>query len=147
MSQEHDECCDRCGSPDPEIRTLWHACTYEMNETGLPFEQVMLRGTRHEFKGFEWVPGLPAHHRFAKFSEKTDGEATDRQFYTLKVCKDCRASWMDALTSWFRTPAPKEESPGTGIFVRDMGALREVTEAEWKARNPDGREPLRVNED
>ncbi len=82
-------------------------CGYEMSELGLPFD---------------------------------DEDATDRHtaMYSLLVCKLCRAAWLDATSAWFRSNGLdarllQRESPGTGIFVRILGASVEVTEAEWKA--------------
>ncbi len=66
----------------------------------------------------------------------------DDRFYTLRVCKDCRADWMTAIKNWFNEK-PVRESCGSGIFVRRNGATVEITEEEWREENPD-REPVRV---
>tara|TARA_Y100000034_G_scaffold120665_1_gene163863 strand:+ start:2244 stop:2543 length:300 start_codon:yes stop_codon:yes gene_type:complete len=67
------------------------------------------------------------------FVEKVSEEG-DRPFYTLKVCKDCRAEWMGMIEQWFKNVVPKK-SPGTGIYLRIRGASVEVTEDELhKAR-------------
>lgn len=52
--------------------------------------------------------------------------------YTLLVCKNCRGDWMEAIHNWFVNPKQKE-SPGTGIYIRDRGATREVTFEEYKS--------------
>lgn len=109
------EACDRCKSVGEDRRTLWMACFYEMGELGLPFEVVRLR---------------------------PEGYDHDRAFYTLRVCKRCRAEWMAAIKAWFEaTPKGGDhdsetppESIGSGIFVRENGAIREVTREEWDAR-------------
>ena len=72
--------------------------------------------------------------------EKT--EKDDGRFYTLLVCKDCRADWMSAIKEWFYTK-PVKESVGSGIFVRRNGATVEISDDEWYSLNPD-REPVRV---
>ena len=59
--------------------------------------------------------------------------AADRQFYTLRVCKDCRADWMGAISDWFASPSPRE-STGTGVFVRERGACVELTGTEIRRR-------------
>lgn len=55
----------------------------------------------------------------------------DRHFYTLRVCKRCRADWMMAIKRWFETKPSKEDSD-TGIYVRQFGANIQVTEEEFK---------------
>lgn len=59
----------------------------------------------------------------------------DRQFYTLRVCKDCRADWMDSIATWFATPQPRE-STGTGVFVRELGTSIELSHEEIAQRFP-----------
>ena len=39
----------------------------------------------------------------------------DRTFYTLRVCKTCRAEWMDFLKLWFRTPR-HQDSDDQGLI-------------------------------
>lgn len=63
-------------------------------------------------------------------------------FYTLRVCKNCRGSWMGSIQKWFDNPDVVHK-PGSGIFVRRNGATVEITEEEWYRENPD-REPCRV---
>lgn len=43
-----------------------------------------------------------------------------RGFYTIKVCKGCRADWMTVIQKWFNTKP--EEEPETGYYVRELGA-------------------------
>jgi len=66
----------------------------------------------------------------------------NQNFYSLRVCKNCRATWMIAIRRWFNEPQHQQEV-GSGIFVRRMGANVEVSEEEWRRENP-GREPVRV---
>ncbi len=96
--------CARCGDPGPDLRTLWMACLYQMNELNVPFEREDL------------AVALESH---------------ERRFYTLTVCKDCRADWMSVIEKWFNT-VPIEESPGTGIFVRQNGRSIEVSFEEYE---------------
>jgi len=49
---------------------------------------------------------------------------------------------MVAVKNWFFNPAPQEESPGTGIFVRNLGSTVEISDEEWQRDNP-GREAVR----
>ncbi len=59
---------------------------------------------------------------------------------------------MAAITGWFQaTPAGADHDAddydprggcGSGIFVRENGAIKEITEEEWRRRHPD-REPVR----
>lgn len=114
IESEAGEQCQRCGDVDHDRRTLWMSCFYAMNELELPFEQHRLVH--------------PNGHNI--------------NFFTLRVCKDCRADWMAAIKSWFDTPVEREVC-GSGIFVRENGATREITREEWDRRNP-GREPVVV---
>jgi hypothetical protein len=78
-----------------------------------------------------------AHKYFAK-----DGAMPrSKNFYTLRVCKECRGDWMKSIETWFHNVSDKE-SCGSGIFIRRNGRNVEVTPEEWKALNP-GREPVR----
>lgn len=63
-------------------------------------------------------------------------------FFTLKVCKSCRAEWMITIKNWFEDK-PGRKSCGSGIFVRRYGANVEIPEEEWYEENP-GREPVRL---
>lgn len=100
--------CQRCGVVDQDLRTLWHSCLYAMEETGLPF---------------------------AKRDEKlSDSPSVGRSFYTLRVCKACRASWMAAIAAWFRNPpAPEAPDPERNIPMRVLGETKMVTRAEYDA--------------
>lgn len=71
-------------------------------------------------------------------------KAGDQNFFTLRVCKACRADWMRAIQKWFNEK-PVKESCGSGIFVRRNGATIEITEEAWKQLYPD-REPVRIRE-
>ena len=93
------ETCARCNQEKPDLRTLWMACFYDMDELDVPF------------------------------GNKVSGQ---RSFFTLRVCKECRAEWMAAIESWFKTVTLKE-SPGSGIFVRRNGATVEISEEEWRS--------------
>lgn len=55
--------------------------------------------------------------------------------YLLRVCKSCRSDWMHAINNWWLT-IPKNEIVNSGIFIRDLGALREISKEEWERRNP-----------
>ncbi len=132
------ERCDRCGSVGEDRRTLWHACFYAMEETGVPFARRAVRGLVVE----------PAGTQLSTFGVEVPvwgdpdpgQEARDHPFYTLRVCKSCRADWLAAVAAWFRSPrahpdgdADEREPPavGSGIFVRRNGATVEVTREEW----------------
>jgi hypothetical protein len=68
----------------------------------------------------------------------------DRQFYTLRVCKNCRADWLSQIKNWFNSFEPKKEC-GSGIFVRNHGVAVEITQEEWDAQNSK-HEPVRVTQ-
>lgn len=56
--------------------------------------------------------------------------------YSLRVCKDCRADWMQAIEQWFHEIDSNKKSCGSGIFVRKFGASIEITLDEWNKMNP-----------
>jgi len=56
--------------------------------------------------------------------------------FTLRVCKQCRSDWMDAIERWFNNVQPVQRV-GTGIFVRKNGATVEVTYSEWEKMRGD----------
>lgn len=133
------EPCARCGNLGEDRRTLWMACFYAMGELGLPFEEVRLTGHLGAKTGE--VPGM--FGSVSTFAEPAPGEEPRaRNFYTMRVCKECRGAWMGAIRDWFRR-VERRESLGSGIFVRENGATVEVSEEEWARRCP-GREPVRV---
>ena len=108
------EVCQRCKEEGEDRRTLWMACLYDMNELHVPFDEKEV---------------------IAIINDK-------RIFYTLRVCKDCRADWMAAIKDWFNS-TPSNKSCGSGIYVRINGATKEVSEYEFKMMYPD-KEPVRV---
>ncbi len=108
------EQCQRCKEVDEDRRSLWMACFYEMDELHLPFDKKKMK----------------------------DADETLYQFYTLRVCKNCRSDWMKSIQCWFHDVEPQTKSCGSGIFVREFGANVEITEEEWYRRNPE-KHPIR----
>jgi hypothetical protein len=54
-------------------------------------------------------------------------------FYTLRVCKDCRADWMRAIQAWFKDAPSRDDEDGLeegAVYVRDFGATRKMTPAD-----------------
>lgn len=139
-----EEKCQRCGEVDQDRRTLWMACFYEMMELGIPFDELDIYGEVNKKVGEEYKSIFGEHKFRCPTFEKPKGRKEDQRghkFFTLRVCKDCRADWMTAIKTWFEdTPDPKE-SCGSGIFIRENGTNREITREEWDRRNP-GREPV-----
>lgn len=41
-------------------------------------------------------------------------ESLNRKFYTLYVCKSCRADWMRAIKTWFKHAPEREEGVEAG---------------------------------
>lgn len=134
MSDENNQNCQRCGNrPDPDLRTLWMACFYQMDELDVPFDPKAIFGQVRLKVGEEnYKSEFMREKTFPVWGELL-GEERDHSFFTLKVCKDCRAEWMAAIEKWFNSFVPKE-SPGTGIYIRDKGASIEVTEEEFWER-------------
>lgn len=96
------ETCQRCGEDGQDRRTLHMSCFYQMEELGLPFEKM-------DFIADE---GYPV------------------QTYMLRVCKDCRAEWMEAIKKWFHEKPTINKETGTGVYIRKNGATVEATEKE-----------------
>lgn len=129
--------CARCGEPDDgDLRTLWMACFYAMEELGIPFEKEVL--FHADTQDLEMAK--PPVTFESKISEdkivlqsgtvRSSGELDPQQLYTLRVCKDCRADWMAAIQGWFKAPKPAREGSGTGVWIRDHGTNREATPEE-----------------
>jgi hypothetical protein len=99
-----------------------------MDELGLPFDQVQIEGhLRHKVGEKDSAFGpVPV---YGEPSEKADA----RLFFTLYVCKDCRADWMMAIKRWFEQ-RPARDDVGSGIFVRELGSVREVSVEEFQRR-------------
>lgn len=104
------EKCQRCEETDEDRRTLWMSCFYDMNELGLPFKQEEL------------------------ISSVNHGDRLElgRSFYTLTVCKRCRADWMLAIKDWFNEAPPDNNNPSATIFIRELGATKGITREEWE---------------
>jgi len=103
---------------------------YQMKETGVPFEQMAIHGQivkpyKIEGLGRQWDKDVWE-------DPKPDVEPYLSNFYTLRVCKDCRAEWMLAIKNWFAS------SPGSQV----------QQEADAKVRpgmiSMDGKVPIRV---
>jgi hypothetical protein len=81
------------------------ACFYEMSEIGLPFEEITT----------------------------TTAGGVQQHFYTLRVCKACRADWMRAIADWF-VKSPPVKGDGlrceSAVYIRDLGVSREATPEE-----------------
>ena len=108
--------CQKCGVVDEDVRTLWHSCFYAMEELGIPFSEKTI---------------IEKH------------ESVKQTFYTLRVCKDCRADWMNAIKSWFNDTKISARGCGSGIFIRENGRNVEITREEWNKINPNpNREPF-----
>lgn len=95
------EKCDRCEVLGDDRRTIFMSCLYDMDELGLPLKMLEIKGTTAAKIGL----GEPTFvgTRPPVFADH-DGEPRRRRFYTLRVCKSCRADWLDAVQEWFRNP-------------------------------------------
>lgn len=144
------EKCARCGDVGEDRRTLWMACLYDMSELKVPFEQLLIRGTVHEKVGekeLQFGPPVPEEerhrypvHRIPVYSEAPKYEkANDYPFFKLKVCKGCRADWMAAIKHWFNEEPAPGAGCGSGIWVREHGVTKEISEREWLARRSQGK--------
>jgi hypothetical protein len=143
-----DDKCQRCGDDGGDMRTLYMACFYAMEELGLPFEDAVYfdastKDLRKASAPLSVDLGAGKKINLSAGTVRCDGELTPKRFYTLRVCKECRADWMTAISTWFNDR--KSNGCGSGIFVRRNGASVEITEDEWYQLNP-GREPVRIRQ-
>jgi hypothetical protein len=128
--ESDDEQCQRCKKWGEDRRTLWQACFYAMDEYDVPFKQVQITGHLCEQNGTEHLELL--NKEIPTFAAPNNEEKPyDHRFFTLRVCKECRASWMRAIADWFQAKPSKPESCGSGIFIRRDGINVEVTLEEW----------------
>ena len=61
------------------------SCFYDMNELDLPFEKIVLDSYDKSPKNLR--PKI--------------------EFYTLRVCNDCRSEWMDSIVDWWKEKVVK----------------------------------------
>ena len=111
------EQCEKCLEYDEDRRTLRMECFYDMGELRIPLDKQSMKYIDH------------------------DDEVA---FYTIRVCKRCRADWMLSIQKWFQEK-PFDESCGSGIYVRVFGDNRQITDEQWNEMNP-GIEPCRFKE-
>lgn len=114
--------CQKCGEEGEDMRTLWMACFYDMSELKIPFEQCAIEGKYHKHIGDK---ESPFGFLIPEFKEVKGAELRKHQFYSLRVCKDCRASWMQAIKIWF-DKLKLDESTGSGYFKRELGSTKEI---------------------
>jgi len=100
------EVCQRCGKKSPDLRTLQMSCFYRMEEMSVPFSECAISGVYCEPIGYEHTPVGPR----TAFAPVEGAEERKHKFYTLRVCKRCRAEWMMAIQAWFDTPGTPDES-------------------------------------
>lgn len=136
------EICVRCREDGEDRRTLRMACFYAMEEMKIPFEQeTVLRAPGDaEYEIVKPATTIPVREgpaiTLSPPTIKVSSELTPMGLYTLRVCKDCRSSWMEAIKQWFLADPETDFAKrrvGSGIFVRRNGANVEVTEEEWHA--------------
>jgi hypothetical protein len=126
------EQCQRCKKWGEDRRTLWQACFYALDEYDVPFNQVQITGHFCEQNGTENLEFLN-NKEVPTFAEPDTSEAArNYKFFTLRVCKECRASWMRAIADWFQAAPTQPESCGSGILIRRDGINVEVTLEEWQ---------------
>lgn len=155
--ESRGEKCAKCRSVGEDRRTLWMACFYAMQELDVPFEREILyhadlkdceisaEGLKIELPARDGLPATSLTLTPPKF--RCSGDLTPHVLFTLRVCKRCRGEWMGAVKNWFcaepegqdrdandEPPAGTPAGCGSGIFVREHGALKEITREEWDQR-------------
>lgn len=129
------EKCVKCGEVGEDRRTLWHSCFYAMDELGLPFEQVCVKGETFSYQGQKPIhiaAGMPPVN-VSSFEETPSGKV-DCVFFTLRVCKGCRSDWLEAIKKWFAATPERLDKVSSGIWIRENGVSKQITEEEWHRR-------------
>jgi len=87
------------------------ACWYAMNETGVPFGKMAIHGQIVKHAGTKpvMIEGVKHWDADQWDDPKPDVKPYINDFYTLRVCKACRAEWMLAIKNWF-TSIPGSEA-------------------------------------
>jgi hypothetical protein len=80
------------------------ACFYAMNELGVPFEQFSVYGLILNPTGEANRWGAPEFEEPPYDQQDRNERTAHHPMFTLRVCKSCRAEWMDAIKTWFRAP-------------------------------------------
>ncbi len=106
------ERCARCGCEGYDRRTLKMACSYRMDELNrcawrqMPLESLVVFTAPLESleKAGEPTKIETSGGKSIALDSGTvtcNGELTPQVLYTLRVCKPCRASWMESIQHWF----------------------------------------------
>ena len=147
------EICQRCGEIGEDRRTLYMACFYAMEELNVPFEEeVVFQAELDDLTAAKAPVKVDTDENnsitLVAGTVTCKGELTPKHLYTLRVCKDCRAEWMNAIKQWFNAKKSVDRPTGTGVYVRKNGTNVELNEEEveeWKVAHG-GAEPCRVVE-
>lgn len=131
-----DECV-RCGELGEDRRTLWMAALWDMSTLGPPFETKTL--FHADLERVTDVAKMPTEINaggqritIAPAVLRYEGDIEPHQFFTLRVCKDCRSDWLRAIEEWFKG-AKTPEGEGD-IPIRELGAMKMITREEWDRR-------------
>lgn len=130
MNKEDGEECQRCGEIGEDRRTLWMACFYDMAELRIPLTQVAISGIVQEQTGTRRMEML--NTEIPTYSDMDGAVEQQHRFFTLRVCKDCRADWMQSIKQWFGN-IQRREATGTGVYLRKNGAVYEASQDEVDA--------------
>lgn len=137
------EKCQRCGVADVDLRTLRMSCLYAMEELGLPFYGVTHFGLvkvdatkpseliKHLTPvGSDPEPKLRSG-RLVCGPVNTESKLYPVDSYCLRVCKDCRAGWMEAIKTWFNSGPESQSDEVRDIPVRVLGSVKMVSRREY----------------
>lgn len=142
---DNEALCRRCGEEGEDRRTLYMACFYQMGELGLPFDkQILFHAKLEDLEKSSEPAGITLRDgtrlNLTSGTVKTSGELTPHDFYTLRVCKECRGSWMLAIKEWFNNSAGKRASYDDQGNVRDIPVRENGTTVMLSRREYDKRQ-------
>jgi len=126
--------CQRCKEEGTDRRTLWMACFYDMSEMDVPFKDAQIKG---KFMAQSGIRVNMFGQVVQDFKDDPNAEEQQRHFYTLRVCKTCRADWMKHIEDWFKFIDLQEEGVA-GAYIRDKGGMRLMTQEEIDERESQG---------
>jgi len=110
------EICQRCRVRGEDRRTIRQAALYDLTELGIPFERSRIHGYYCEQNGMSEMELFGRVRKIPQFTEPDlDQDARNFDFFNLRVCKECRAEWMEAIKQWFNAVPDKPASYGSDI--------------------------------
>lgn len=149
MTEENKEICFVCKQESEDLRTLKIDCFYDLKEA-IPEMETQQYFTEIEKEGSYWgyTRRYPKGTR-DEFDviEKTENcseiktkqvpiddiRLIEQSFYSLRVCKNCRAAFINTLKNFADGLFQFDRGEGD-IPIRENGAIKFITRRQWDER-------------